>query len=112
MVSPFYSLENHAGIFLLRLQSPDGTNRLTRQYVKALQEIVEKISARAIPLGIGETRGFSQLAQIRKRFPASTAREGHGCEGVKSRTGGGDCAGSGGRAPRRHDPQRISSSIE
>jgi enoyl-CoA hydratase len=67
MVSPFFSLENQAGIFLLRLQSQDGTNRLTQRRVQALQEIVGKISAKAMPLVIsGNTSFFSVGAELQE----------------------------------------------
>jgi enoyl-CoA hydratase len=77
MVSPFFSLENQslenqslenqAGIFLLRLQSQDGTNRLTRRRVQALQEIIGKISAKATGLVIaGNTRFFSVGAELQE----------------------------------------------
>lgn|ERR1700722_7873773 len=72
MVSPFFSLENQsldnqADIFLLRLQSQDGTNRLTQQRVQALQEIVGTISAQALPLVIaGNTSFFSVGAELQE----------------------------------------------
>jgi enoyl-CoA hydratase/carnithine racemase len=72
MVSPFFSLENQsldnqAGTFLLRLQSQDGTNRLTQQRVQALQEIVGTISAQALPLVIaGNTSFFSVGAELQE----------------------------------------------
>lgn len=72
MVSPFFSLENRsldnqAGIFLLRLQSQDGTNRLTQRRVQALQEIVGEISAKATGLVIaGNTSFFSVGADLQE----------------------------------------------
>jgi enoyl-CoA hydratase len=72
MVSPFFSLENQsldnqADIFLLRLQSQDGTNRLTQQRVQAVQEIVGKISAQALPLVIaGNTSFFCVGAELQE----------------------------------------------
>jgi enoyl-CoA hydratase/carnithine racemase len=72
MVSPFFSLENQSldnqvGTFLLRLQSQDGTNRLTQQRVQALQEIVGTISAQALPLVIaGNTSFFSVGAELQE----------------------------------------------
>jgi enoyl-CoA hydratase len=65
IVSPFFSLQDKTSVFLLRLQSPDGTNRLTQERLEALQEIVRGISARAIPLVIaGNTSFFSAGAEL------------------------------------------------
>jgi enoyl-CoA hydratase/carnithine racemase len=65
MVAPFFSLQDKANVLLLRLQSQDGTNRLTRECVEALQEIVRKTSVKAIPLVIaGNMRFFSAGAEL------------------------------------------------
>jgi enoyl-CoA hydratase/carnithine racemase len=65
MVAPFFSLQDEANVFLLRLQSQDGTNRLTRECVEALQEIVRKTSVKAIPMVIaGNTTFFSAGAEL------------------------------------------------
>jgi enoyl-CoA hydratase/carnithine racemase len=55
---PFFSLDDEENAFLLRLQSTDGTNRLTRECVAALESIVREISAEARPLVIAGNEGF------------------------------------------------------
>jgi enoyl-CoA hydratase/carnithine racemase len=56
--SSFFSLRRESDAFLLRLHSADGTNRLTRECVVALQEIIQKIRGEARPLVITGNSGF------------------------------------------------------
>jgi enoyl-CoA hydratase/carnithine racemase len=64
-LSPFFSLEDGADGFVLPLHSADGTNRLSRECVAALQEIVRKMSAEARPLVItGNAKVFSAGAEL------------------------------------------------
>jgi enoyl-CoA hydratase/carnithine racemase len=65
IVSPFFSLQQAADVFLLRLHSSDGTNLLTRACASALQEVVEQIQAEARPLVIaGSSKFFSAGAKL------------------------------------------------
>ena len=53
-------LENKEGICILRLQSNDGTNRLTRECVRLLTDAVHQLTENAPPLVIaGNARFFS-----------------------------------------------------
>jgi enoyl-CoA hydratase/carnithine racemase len=56
--SPFYSLENLLGLTLLRLQSEDGTNRLTHVCVRALTHVLGELAGEAKPLIIGGNSQF------------------------------------------------------
>jgi len=63
--SPFASLKNEGGIFLLRLQSEDRLNRLTGACIADLRAILRKISAEARPLVIsGNAEFFSAGADL------------------------------------------------
>ena len=63
--STFFSLENETNVFLLRLESDDGTNRLTRECVIALEASLRKISAQGRPLVItGNENFFSAGAEL------------------------------------------------
>jgi enoyl-CoA hydratase/carnithine racemase len=65
ITSSFFSLQDAAGVFVLRLHSADGTNRLKRECVEALQTMVLKISADARPLVItGSEKFFSAGADL------------------------------------------------
>ncbi len=70
MENAFYSLGNYAGASLLRLQSPDSTNRLKRECVVGLRDLIQQLSSEARPLIItGNTKFFSvgaDLAEIVK----------------------------------------------
>ncbi|HEY6769397.1 MAG TPA: hypothetical protein VI386_32030 [Candidatus Sulfotelmatobacter sp.] len=50
MISPFFSVQNEEGVWLLRLESADGTNRLTSVWVSALTEAVRYLSRQAKPI--------------------------------------------------------------
>jgi enoyl-CoA hydratase/carnithine racemase len=65
IVPPFFSLQTEADVFLLRLESADGTNRLTRDCVVALSKVMEKIRTDARPLVItGNAQFFSVGAEL------------------------------------------------
>jgi len=84
MVPPFFSLQtwvqdtlpngpkNGHGVRVLRLQSADGTNRLTRACVLALTEALQELSWQSKPLRItglvltGNDRFFSAGADLRE----------------------------------------------
>lgn len=60
-----YRVESKAGVHILRLDSHDGTNRLTRQCVLSLTEAIEVLAARPLPLVIaGGDRYFSVGADL------------------------------------------------
>ena len=65
MSGSFFHLDERDGAWVLQLRSEDGTNRLSRECVLALREIVQKISAEARPLVItGSARFFSAGAEL------------------------------------------------
>jgi enoyl-CoA hydratase len=65
IVSPFFSLHSEADVFLMRLQSEDGSNRLTRACLLALISAVEELAQEARPLVItGNGRFFSAGAEL------------------------------------------------
>jgi len=65
MSGSFFHLDEHDGAWVLRLRSEDGTNRLSRECVVALQEIMQKINAEARPLVItGNAKFFSAGAEL------------------------------------------------
>jgi enoyl-CoA hydratase/carnithine racemase len=61
----FFSAQNEGDALVLRLRSADGTNRLTRECVGALREVIEKVRAEARPLVItGNEKFFSVGADL------------------------------------------------
>jgi enoyl-CoA hydratase len=65
MNSPFFSLRNENGIWLLKLHSPDGTNRLTQTCVLALIEAVLRLAEKIQPLIVtGNETFFSAGAEL------------------------------------------------
>jgi enoyl-CoA hydratase/carnithine racemase len=65
--SDFFSFEEMGDAFLLRLRSLDGTNRLTRDCVVALQSVIEQIRRKARPLVIaGADKFFSAGAELKE----------------------------------------------
>jgi enoyl-CoA hydratase/carnithine racemase len=68
IISRHFSLTDQRNIFVLRLQSEDGTNLLTRSCVLALQAILDKISADPRPIAITSDPPFfsagADLAEI------------------------------------------------
>jgi enoyl-CoA hydratase/carnithine racemase len=67
LTADFFHLEQHVGIRVLRLQSDDGTNRLTRACVLALTEGVRELARTPEPWIItGNRRFFSAGADLRE----------------------------------------------
>jgi enoyl-CoA hydratase len=67
LTAEFFLLERHAGIRVLRLQSGDGTNRLTRACVLALTEGIRELARTPEPWIItGTGRFFSAGADLRE----------------------------------------------
>ena len=66
MVSaPFFHLEDHSGVQVLRLRSEDGTNRLTRACVMALVEAIGRLANKPKPMVItGNEKFFSAGADL------------------------------------------------
>jgi len=65
MVSRFFSVQDKERVFLLRLQSTDGTNSLTRQCVLALTEAVGELAREKRPVVFGgNDRFFSAGAEL------------------------------------------------
>ena len=62
-----FLLESHGSLHVLRLQSDDGTNRLTRQCVLSLTDEIGRLAQQAPPTGLviaGNTRFFSAGADL------------------------------------------------
>ena len=60
-----FEVERNGGVTLLRLISDDGTNRLTREFVPALTEIIHDLAQAPRPLVIsGNERFFSAGADL------------------------------------------------
>ncbi len=65
MDSRFFSVERHERVFRVRLQSSDGTNRLTGECVRALTEIVSQLAGEKLPVVLaGNDRFFSAGADL------------------------------------------------
>ena len=63
--SAHFSLESSPNAILLRLQSSDGTNRLTQACVRSLTDAVESLSRTLAPLILaGNTKFFSAGAEL------------------------------------------------
>jgi len=66
-ISSFFVLREKANLILLRLQSADQTNRLTRDCVSDLQTVLREISTRNLPLVIaGNETFFSAGADLKE----------------------------------------------
>lgn len=66
-MKPFHLTEETSGVRVLRLQSDDGTNRLTRACVLALTETVSELALEGRPLVIaGNPKFFSAGADLRE----------------------------------------------
>lgn len=73
----FFLLERHNGVRVLRLQSEDGTNRLTRACVLALTEAFRDLAHQPEPFIVtGNRRFFSAGADLRE-IAALTGPEAH-----------------------------------
>jgi enoyl-CoA hydratase len=67
VANQFFSVSENENGVLLRLQSADGTNRLTSECVRRLIEVLEEISAAARPLVItGNEKFFSAGADLQE----------------------------------------------
>jgi enoyl-CoA hydratase/carnithine racemase len=67
LTAEFFHLEQHGGIRVLRLQSDDGTNRLTRACVMALTGAFHNLARNAEPLIVtGNEKFFSAGADLRE----------------------------------------------
>jgi enoyl-CoA hydratase/carnithine racemase len=67
LTAGFFRFEQHAGIRVLRLQSDDGTNRLSRACVLALTEVVGELARTPEPwIVTGNRRFFSAGADLRE----------------------------------------------
>jgi enoyl-CoA hydratase/carnithine racemase len=65
MSEPGFRLDDHLGVSVLRLQSEDGTNRLTRDCVFALTDTVGQLARQNKPLVVaGDERFFSAGADL------------------------------------------------
>jgi enoyl-CoA hydratase/carnithine racemase len=65
MVSRFFSLQDKERASLLRLESTDGTNRLTRECVRSLTDAVAKLALEKRPIVFaGNDRFFSAGAEL------------------------------------------------
>lgn len=65
MRRPFFEIESRDGVRVLRLQSPDGTNRLTRACILSLTDQIKELRIEGAPLVItGNDRFFSAGAEL------------------------------------------------
>jgi enoyl-CoA hydratase/carnithine racemase len=65
MVSRFFSVQDKERAFLLRLESADGTNRLTRDCVSSLTDVVAELALAPRPMVFaGNDRFFSAGAEL------------------------------------------------
>lgn len=64
-MSPCFSLHERAGLYLLRLQSADGTNRLAQECIGALSALLQQLASKPKPVVIaGNDRFFSAGADL------------------------------------------------
>jgi enoyl-CoA hydratase/carnithine racemase len=78
----FFTLDSNNDVTVLRLQSRDGTNRLTRSCVVALTEAVSELASDAKPLILtGNSKFFSAGADLAEiaALTASSAYEFSSC---------------------------------
>jgi enoyl-CoA hydratase/carnithine racemase len=67
MSGTFFEIEPRDGVRVLRLQSPDGTNRLTRSCVFSLTDQITELATETAPLIItGNDRFFSAGADLQE----------------------------------------------
>ncbi len=67
MTAAFFSIESNSAATLLRLRSSDGTNRLTREIVEALNGAIRQLAQENRPLVLaGNDRFFSAGADLRE----------------------------------------------
>ena len=65
MTATTYRVQSQAGVHILRLESPDGTNRLTRECILGLTSAIAGLTERTLPLIVtGSERYFSVGADL------------------------------------------------
>ena len=67
MSGSYFQLANQQDVLVLRLQSADGTNRLSRECVLALTAVLHELAAKRQSLVITGNDKFSRRAQNSKR---------------------------------------------
>ncbi len=75
MSSPFFSIESGDPVRILRLTSPDGTNRLTRACVLTLTAAIHDLKQQFRPLIIAANRQFFSVGADLKEIAALTGPE-------------------------------------
>jgi enoyl-CoA hydratase len=75
VTSPFFSIESDGPVRILRLTSPDGTNRLTRACVLALTAAINTLKQEASPLIIAGNRQFFSVGADLNEIAALTGPE-------------------------------------
>jgi enoyl-CoA hydratase/carnithine racemase len=73
--SPFFKIESPPASCLLRLISPDGTNRLTRACVLALTTVLDELRNHATPLVIAGNANFFSVGADLNEIAALTGPE-------------------------------------
>lgn len=73
----FFHLENHDGVCILRLQSDDGTNRLSRACVQALTEAFRDLALKPGPVVVTGNRRFFSVGADLKEIAALTGPLAH-----------------------------------
>lgn len=81
MRNKLYQFEDRDHAIILRLQSPDATNRLTRACVLALTEVIHDLGGQSKPLMIGGNQKFfsagADLSEIASLNSAEAYRFAH-----------------------------------
>jgi enoyl-CoA hydratase/carnithine racemase len=75
LIAKCFHLEQHGGVRVLRLQSDDGTNRLTRACVLALTDALRELVSEPEPLIIAGNRTFFSAGADLREIAALTASE-------------------------------------
>lgn len=75
MSSPFFRIESDCTVRILRLTSPDGTNRLTRACVLKLTDAIEVLRAEPSPLIIAGNREYFSVGADLNEIAALTGTE-------------------------------------
>jgi enoyl-CoA hydratase len=73
--SDFFRIESRGTATILRLTSPDGTNRLTRACIRALTAGIEELRQQSTPLIITGNREFFSVGADLNEIAALTAAE-------------------------------------
>jgi enoyl-CoA hydratase/carnithine racemase len=72
---PFFKVESAASTRILRLTSPDGTNRLTRACVRALTNALDELLVRPLPLVLTGNQHFFSVGADLNEIAALTGPE-------------------------------------